>query len=239
MRGGAIPLHPDDAALFGGEHVGGSQPASDRYAYALYEVTLDEADRVKGFAPRILIQDQVFLDTYLAGRAFEGMISKPLGPDECSIMGASPCYELSPSAPIRVTFGGAAKPGQEPDLHGYPVATIEAVVDNADAPVKGSSGGCMPALSSLGASDPFATQGKPVTLVFSRIPNMHGGFDDVLVVEWPMGGSNMGAGQYAAPWRLMTGEALPDAYNSAPHGTPWSAPQLHMNPVEGGGGPCP
>lgn len=202
----------------------------DRYGYAIYRLTF-EGGTFTALTPAVLLDDRVFLER-LKGVHFQGAISRHLGEGE---------YELDPSLPIALTLEDAIELSNEPDsLHGYPIHTIYARLANLDTGITRPDGSCLAALTDAGAQNPFAGL-TDVRLPMSRIPNMHGGFDDVIVIAWPdaVGGSNMGGGGYLTPIELARDAApAPIAYGSHPHGNPTSAPTLSVEQVSPGA-PCP
>ena len=71
-----LALSAGDLQLFEGEWAHGmATGGTDRYAYAIYRVTLDAANAVRAFEPSVVIDGRVLLEAFLAGRHFEGHIA--------------------------------------------------------------------------------------------------------------------------------------------------------------------
>jgi hypothetical protein len=213
-------------------------PNGDRYAYAIYEVTLGSDGKAQSATPVILINDAVFWQSYMIDSDLEGLISKRNGIDPSG----APTFELTPSAPIRLKTSHDLQP-MPAGQHGFPYVKVTATVSNRDASILASDGTtCLAALSSLGDTNPFAGVSTGMEPVVSRVPDMHGQADDVWVIEWPtgIGGSDMSPALYVAPWNLITPTAATfEEAMAAPHGNPSSAPFINVKIVKGGGQSCP
>ena len=216
------------AAIVEREFGHGAPVQGDRYGYAIYKLSMSNGAFVD-LSPAVIVDDQVFLNA-LTDRHFQGVISRKLGPDT---------YEVVPTLPVALTVRPTVRLSAEPDdLHGFPIHTVDATIANISTGITRPDGACLPALGDAGAEDPFGAIDPTVT--FSRIPNMHGNFDDVVVVEWPaeIGGSNMGSGGYQMPILLASPTAPePIVYGSEPHGAPGASPSLHVTEVAQGA-PC-
>jgi len=231
-RGGRIDLGAALASLVGTEQ-GPSGPSGDRYAYAIYRATLGTSQEVQSVAPAIIIDDAVFMQSYLIDIDLEGTISKRTGTD---MLGST--FELTPSLPIRLKTSHDLN-RVDAGIHGFPTVELAVTVTNLSAGVLSADGKtCLPALSSAGDQNPFFGVTDGSTPKLSRVPNMHGGNDDVLVIWWPMGGSDMANGFYIAPSMLMAQSTL-KPYVAAPHGNPIYAPFITVDVVKSGGAACP
>jgi hypothetical protein len=228
-RSGRIDLGAVATSLIDKERAGtDSSVQGDRYAYTVYEVTLGPNQEVEKAVPAIIVDDAVFLRPYL-GVDFEGVVSKREGPGK---------YELQPSLPIRLKASTEVQRAGAGE-HGFPTAVLVATISNAADSVTGAAGTtCLPSLASAGEQNPLSdrSSGRP-ELKLSRIPDMHGGFDDMMIFEWPLGGMDMGGGLYLDPWQLMQTESSTHFQGSA-HGTPWTIPWLTVDVVKGGGKRC-
>lgn len=217
-RNGALqPSVP--SAITDAEH-GPDGVALDRYGYAIYRLTV-VGSAVTEASVAVLVDDRLFLQQ-LQGLFFTGVVARRTSVDQ---------FELVPTLPIAVRMGAALTLSDTPDgLHGYPIHTLAASVVNLTTNVRLPDGSCMPALSAA-TDSPFASEPG---LVFSRIPNMHGGFDDVIVVDFPeLGTSNMGNGGYLAPIGLASETPPPSiSYGSDPHGAPGYGPSLSIDQVD-------
>jgi hypothetical protein len=235
-RGDRIDATPLMDSLMGSEM--GSGPNGDRYAYAIYEVTLGSDGKAQSATPVIQINDAVFWQSYMIDTDLEGVISKRNGMDPSG----APSFEYNPSAPIHLKVSHDLQP-MPAGHHGFPYVKVTATVSNRDVSILGSEGTtCLPSLSSLGDTNPFAVVATGMEPVLSRVPDMHGQGDDVWLIEWPtgIGGSDMSPALYVAPWNLITPTAATfDAATATPHGNPSSAPFIKVKIVKGGGEKCP
>jgi hypothetical protein len=99
---------------------------------------------------------------------------------------------------------------------------------------------CLPALNATPDQNPFFGVAADKTPQLSRVPNMHGQYDDVMTVVWPMGGSDMSTEFFIGPWTLMMPtKSMLMKYTGAPHGNPSSDPFITLDVVTGGGQACP
>ena len=117
-------------------------------------------------------------------------------------------------------------------------------IDNFDKRVKAADGTCLPSLASLGTGSPFyqATQNR---ITLWRHPNMHGLNDQVIVMDYPTGSTDLsmnGMG-YIAPFSVVgLVQAGGPAYGDVsirPHATPNGAKIWGFEKVTGGGASCP
>jgi hypothetical protein len=216
-----------------------SQGGGIRYGDLIYLAHV-QGGMVQSVDPAIRIDDRVF-SRLLANRAYEGLMS----PRDTSMSGLSFDYAHH-TVPLRIKLDAAPQDTAQPSgSTGYAQYALLGHVENATAAVKGSDGGCIPALTSLGNANPLGLatgSGDVITIV--RQPNMHGNHDDVFVFFWPDGttpsGNNMGTGLFISTAALLR-SAPPDVSEagSFPHGTPSLGPSADLTQVEGGGGPCP
>ncbi len=231
FRGGEVALNEDAMELLAPEYEDWDEP---RYAYLLYEVELD-GEELKSVKPALMFNGEVFLHYNLAGLALEGLISAF---DEME--GGAPRFELEPSLPIRVGFGEEIEQREmAPQGGSFRVYQLKGTITNLTEGVLGAGDDCIPALADEPETNPFfeAHTGEVEVI---RYANMHTGFDDVIVVDWPTGGDNMGGEDlFARPIDLLRRDEVSGPYHGTPHGTPWSSPTMDVEPVDGGGGPCP
>ncbi|MCY1059202.1 hypothetical protein [Nannocystis sp. SCPEA4] len=205
-----------------------------RYAYAIYRVTLDDTDRVTASVPAILVPDAAFFG-FLAGRAAEGVISRHApDPDEPAFE-----YEVEPTLPVRIRFTTVADGDADPAIEPLIKQTLGVVVENAEAPARASTGQCLPALTAVGAENPF--DGADLsTLVAERVPSMHALGDNEFVLSGADTINHMTPSWIVLPHQLLLTDAtirFPEA-DFTPHGSPLSMPQLRLTAVDGGGGDC-
>ncbi|WAS91463.1 hypothetical protein [Nannocystis punicea] len=205
-----------------------------RYGYAIYRVTLDDTDRVTASVPAILVPDAAFFG-FLAGRAAEGVISHHApDPDDPAFE-----YEVEPTLPVRVRFTTVADGDADPAIEPLIKETLAVVVENAEAPVLGSTGQCLPALTAAGAENPF--DGADLsTLVAERVPSMHAPGDNEFVLSGAAPLNHMTPAWIVLPHQLLLADAtivFPEA-DFSPHGNPLAMPRLRLTAVDGGGGDC-
>jgi hypothetical protein len=210
-------------------------PQGDRYAYAIYKATLGANQQVDTLVPAIMVDDAVFMQAYLTGIDLEGTISKQTSTD-----GGGATFDLTPSLPVHIKTTTDLQPMPPTGTRVFPTVNMTATVSNATAAVLGADGStCLPSLASAGDQNPFKAVTGDVQLVFSRVPDMHGNFDNELVVAWPMqvGGTDMGVGLYISPAQLIA-PSTPTQYEAFPHGNPTSSPSVKLDIVKGGGQAC-
>lgn len=195
-----------------------------RHAFAIYRTELDEMGFVVAADPGVYIDERNFLRA-LEGRTMEGKISRQTGDN----------FELTPTLPIRVTFGTAAVfDDTTPGMTRYSVALV---VDNLTGGVKAEDGTCLASMDSHGVENPFTTY--PSALVFSRVASMHDLFDDVATVAYTDSASVMSASLYLDPLDFILPESSPPApYTGDGHGTPGSIPNLYVQLSASGGEAC-
>ena len=234
-RDGELTISGAQRSLLDAES-GSSEGAThgDRYAYTLYAASFDGAGTLTSLKPVIKIDDALLMGHAIAGRSFEGTIS----PFE-RIEDNWPRFKIEPTLKVRVEVDAAPARVEDDALHGRQTAVFKARIVNATSRVKGADGQCLPSLKEAGAEDPFPAAAGPREVEFTRVPNMHGGNDDVVVVAWDDASSNMDAGLYVSPARLLRDAPAGVDYSSSPHGTPWNAPHMTLRLVSGGGGACP
>ncbi len=76
-------------------------------------------------------------------------------------------------------------------------------------------------------------------LVFSRVPSMHGLFDDVSTIAYNDSNSVMAGALYFDPFDLLGSKDLTlSSYEGIGHGTPGSLPNLSLHVVTSGGAAC-
>jgi hypothetical protein len=231
-RNGRIDLGAALAAAMGSEQAP-SGSNGDRYAYAIYQAALGPNHEVQSVVPAIIVDDAVFMQSYLIDIDLEGVISQRTGTDS---MGST--FELTPSLPIRLKTKHDLQ-RMDAGIHGFPTVDLAVTVANLSAGVLAADGRtCLSSLSSAGDHNPFLAVAAGDTLRFSRVPNMHGGNDDELVVWWSASTSDMATGFYIAPAMLMI-QGMMKQYVALPHGNPMYAPSITLDVVKSGGGACP
>jgi hypothetical protein len=134
---------------------------------------------------------------------------------------------MDPTEPIRVELGTVEADG-----------VVWGEIVNLASPVTASDGSCLPALADLGAENPLTSSGDPGIWMHRHV-NMHGGYDNVMLLGWPSDNSNMATGLYAHPGLLIGAGSRELLFESAPHGTPTAGPWVTLQEVVGGGEPCP
>ncbi|MDC0675713.1 hypothetical protein [Nannocystis radixulma] len=205
-----------------------------RYGYAIYRVTLDDTDRVTASVPAILVPDAAFFG-FLAGRAAEGVISRHAPDPDDPIFE----YEVEPTLPVRVRFTTVADGDADPAIEPLIKQTLAVVVENAEAPALASTGQCLPALTAVGAENPF--DGADLSaFVAERVSSMHGPGDNEFVLSGAAPLNHMTPSWIVLPHQLLLADAtirFPEA-DFTPHGSPLSMPRLRLTAVDGGGGDC-
>jgi hypothetical protein len=184
------------------------------YPNTVYLATVDDGT-VTAVQPVAVVTEDLLLSTVFGGRALEGTIGVRTGPQT---------YSFTRTLPIRLELRAAASDGR-----------LAGRIVNATAAVRGSTGGCLAALT--------ATAGNPLVGNFTadvqieRAPSMHVEFGDELVLNWAEG-SNMGAEFYPSVATLLGVDPLAGSWTAGLHGNPINGPELVLHTVTGGGGPC-
>jgi hypothetical protein len=117
-------------------------------------------------------------------------------------------------------------------------------IDNFSKRVTAADGSCLPSLAALGAGSPFY-QAQQNTITLWRHPNMHGLNDQVIVMDYPTGSTDLsmnGMG-WIGPFSVA-GLVLADGPGYAdvsirPHATPNGAKVWGFAKVTAGGASCP
>jgi hypothetical protein len=225
---------------------------SNRNLYFIYELTgapgtaidPDTQDPVPSLQvaagrPAILIKGEA-IDGALLG-PWEGSVSARSGPDT---------WSEADRVPLRVTFS-SLEAIEDMVAWDDPAVTLPdgarfamvGAIENWTTPARASDGACLPALSSLGAQDPFAGASDGGMRLY-RFAAMHLPGDQVIVLDYPVGTTGLGpngmdglrvlhpaAFLYAAPSPEWTSIGV------YPHGTP-NGHRVDLRPVTGGGGGC-
>jgi hypothetical protein len=196
------------------------------YGSSLYRASMS-GDTVTALSIVARIEEPLFLQVF-GGKALEGGLSVRLD-------GGAGYDFLSLSLPVRVQLDAA--PTDAGTLVGH--------VLNVSTGVRLSTGTCAPALTTYGEQNPLiGLTADPGRLVFQRTTDMHGGFDDVMVMTWnsPSLGNTMTPSGYVS---------VPDLLKSTPldvsafgggitHGTPNGSPSSSdLVVVADGGAACP
>jgi hypothetical protein len=192
-------------------------------------------------APVVLLEGKA-IDSVLIG-ALEGTISKLASPGK---------WDPNSRVPIRLSLTGTSP---QPNLHVWSTAisaptlpdgqvfAMNGTVDNFSQSVRASDGSCMGALFALGANNPFPGASVPTVSLY-RLAGMHGPGDQVMVLVYPPGVSDLGPNgmvglRVLAPGGLI--QVSPSGEWSSmsifPHGTP-NGNRIDLHPVMGGGGGC-
>lgn len=120
---------------------------------------------------------------------------------------------------------------------------VSGAIDNFDAQVTAADGTCLPSLASLGAGSPFY-QPTDHRITLWRHPNMHGLNDQVVVVDYPTGSTDLspnGMG-YIGPFSPVLLISSAPSYTDTtirPHATPNGAKVWGLTKVTAGGASCP
>lgn len=206
-----------------------------RYAYLLYRASV-RAGVVESVTPVVRIDDRVFT-RLIAGMVLEGGGS-PRSVDPST--GEASFAVGDTSVRMRVRFDDAPADTETDQLVGFPRFALVGHVVNFSSAFTAADGTCLPALTSLGAANPyFGLDGQMILL---RYPGMHAAFDDVFTLAFDASGNvNMGEGLYVGPSDLIqaTAPTLTDGSNG-PHGTPTSGPSATLTTVDPamGGASC-
>jgi hypothetical protein len=210
------------SGLIEGDGTGAGVP----YGSSLYRATVS-GDTVTGLVIVARVEEPLFLQ-HFAGRALEGGLSVR--------MDGGAGYDFTNlSLPVRVQLDAA--PTDAGTLVGH--------ILNVSSGVRASTGACLPALTTYGEHNPLVgVSPDPGRLEFQRTPDMHGGYDDVVVMNW----SSPSLGNTMTPVGYVS---VPDLLKSTPldvsafgggvtHGTPNSAPSASELMIAGDGGvACP
>jgi hypothetical protein len=183
------------------------------YANAIYLATVTNGT-VTDVKPVALIDENIIISAFFAGRAMEGTITA---------QGKPGVYDGKP-LPTRIEF---VKDPTDGKLKGRFV--------NAKTGVRGADGKCIPAMPNQG--NPF-TGGLTPDIEIMRYPGMHTMFDDELVLLWHDNSSNMGKDYYPSVATLLGGDPLGKEWATVGHATPGLRPVFDVHLVTGGGGTC-
>ncbi|HRI68897.1 MAG TPA: hypothetical protein PK156_31925 [Polyangium sp.] len=211
------------------------------HAFSIYEVTLcgdsvdgpcgsGQPDAVWQFARYAVIDEKAFLAPFASSSA-EGKIS---------LRKADGSFELTPTLPIRISFGAPTVAMMQDD--GTSAYRLDATVNNLTEGATAADGTCLAPLSAADSANPFgaATQ---VSLTLTRVPSMHGAGDDEAVVEFFADGTSLGTDMapswFIGPKQLIATTPLaPGNYDAFGHGTPGAIPNLVVDLVSSGGTTC-
>jgi hypothetical protein len=196
---------------------------------------------ITGGAPVVLLEGKA-IDTVLLG-PWEGTVSKLASPGK---------WDPMSRVPIRLSFTGTSPQSNlhvwstanaAPTLPDGQVFAMTGAIDNFSQSVRASDGSCMGSLSALGANNPFPGASASNVSLY-RLAGMHGPGDQVIVLIYPSGVSDLGPNgmdglRVLAPGGLIqvSPSSLWSSMNIYPHGTP-NGNNMDLRPVVGGGGGC-
>ncbi len=181
--------------------------SSTDYASTVYAATLKKG-KVAAVEPWLQVSEEALLNRVFAGRVLTGLISPrtPAG-----------TYDLRAGMPVALLLDAVAKKG-----------AIGARIINAQRKVK-VDGACLPSLAVTG--NPL-TDGFGPQVSISRVPSMHGPFNDELIVTWENTTSGMGEAFYPSVAQVL-GAPMPTPWTVAQHGVPDSGPAMQLRFASG------